>query len=1205
MKTRILRIILAGCLSLFAGALINTKAQKAELVVQTGHTAQVHSVAVSPDGLTIASGSSDRTVKLWEATTGRLLRTLSGHTGRIFAVAFSTDSQIVASGGQAGEIKLWNRSSGSEIAAFRSKLQVVACLAFSPDRRILASGGIGSTIQFWDIQTKHEIPGPLGFSPNPISIAFSPDAKVLASVHSDLAIRIWNTNNGKLIRGLPTLRAFGRSIAFSPDGRTIAVGDVQGNIKLVDAGTAKELWSFIENSSEMASLAFSPDGLKLAAGSKMGGITILDAKIGKKIRTFTNSDSVIDSISFYPDALSIVSASFWEIKIWNAQTGDLIGPLLENSSSVNSVAFSHQGKSFAFGSLTGGIKLFRESGGELTTILPYQTTSSSVGFSPEAGAMIDRTLSTLLFRPTGEMLASEGSGVLKLWDVKTARELRSIGNTLPRTFAFNPSGKSMASGNDNGVIKIWDVGNGHELESLPLLKREVRSISFSPDGGRLAVGDGEEIRIWDARTRRVVLQFSSKSTALNPVLFSPKHEVIAVVEDSGVSLRDLATKKIWQISISGTHVQTMAFSPNGEMLAVGTWDKDVRLFDITSGKEIHRFDGRHSSSITSIAFSGDGRILASGSNDGTAKLWNIAAKKEICGLVALGGNDWVVLTPEGRFDTNKDLDNVDGLHWVVSDDPLKPVPLEIFMRDYFEPQLLPRLLQCNAENNCNQEFKPVRDISQLNRVQPPVEIRNVSTPDTEGYVNVTVEVGRGEGQFVQGGKRITRTSDVHDLRLFRDGQLVATWPYDGAQRLLAQTAKDVKLDSNLSDDQKLLKEERDWQQATRVELDANGRKTLNARVRLAQGKDAAQTEFTAYAFNENRVKSQTAKWDWPAAEIAKLPKARAIKPRAYVVTIGVNASENANWRLRYAVNDALKIRDTLSGKLKELKQADGLSYRYDVVAFPLVSEYSPDGATLKSNDATKQKIQAVFDLLAGRKINDRLLAELQASVPQVGQLRKAEPDDLILISFSSHGYTDRSGNFFILPYDIGAASEITPDLLAHCISSEELSLWLRDVDAGDMVIVIDACHAAAVTGKGFKPGPMASRGLGQLAYDKGMRILTATQANDFALESGSLGQGLLSYALVENGLREGRADFKPKPDGRITMNEWLEYGAAQVPTLYDKIKRGDLKAVGKGARAVIIGARKKRESYQQRPLLFDFARKRGDPIISVKAAAKR
>jgi uncharacterized caspase-like protein len=312
--------------------------------------------------------------------------------------------------------------------------------------------------------------------------------------------------------------------------------------------------------------------------------------------------------------------------------------------------------------------------------------------------------------------------------------------------------------------------------------------------------------------------------------------------------------------------------------------------------------------------------------------------------------------------------------------------------------------------------------------------------------------------------------------------------------------------------------------------------------------------------------------------------------------VGVNASENPNWNLQYAANDAIKIRDALSDKLKLLKQADGLSERYEVVALPLVSDYNGNG-TLKNNDATKRKIQTVFDLLAGRTVNSELMSTLRASVPQVNQLKKAEPDDLVLISFSSHGYTDRDGNFFILPYDIGSSSKVTSDLLMHAISSDELSLWLRDVDAGDMVMIIDACHAAAAAGRDFKPGPMASRGLGQLAYYKRMSILTATQANDFALESESLGQGLLSYALVEDGIRGGRADFKPTPDGTITMKEWLEYGEFEVPVLYDKIKGRQLKAIGEGARAVIVSGEEK-ETYQQQPSLFDFARQR-DFVISI------
>ena len=101
----------------------------------------------------------------------------------------------------------------------------------------------------------------------------------------------------------------------------------------------------------------------------------------------------------------------------------------------------------------------------------------------------------------------------------------------------------------------------------------------------------------------------------------------------------------------------------------------------------------------------------------------------------------------------------------------------------------------------------------------------------------------------------------------------------------------------------------------------------------------------------------------------------------------------------------------------------------------------------------------------------------------------------------------------------------------------------------------------------------------------------------FALESGSIGQGLLSYALVEDGLRDGRADFKPTPDGNITMKEWLEYGEVEVPVLYDKIKSRDLKAIGQGAKAAIVTGQEQ-ETYQQRPSLFDFARQR-DFVISI------
>src|SRR6185295_8721372 len=151
-----------------------------------------------------------------------------------------------------------------------------------------------------------------------------------------------------------------------------------------------------------------------------------------------------------------------------------------------------------------------------------------------------------------------------------------------------------------------------------------------------------------------------------------------------------------------------------------------------------------------------------------------------------------------------------------------------------------------------------------------------------------------------------------------------------------------------------------------------------------------------------------------------------------------------------------------------------------------------------------------------------------------------------------------------VPYDTGQVTgqRITAEFMRRCVSSEELSLWLRDVDAGEMVMIADACHSAAtVDVEGFKPGPMGSRGLGQLAYDKGMRILTSTQADDVALESDLIKQGLLTYALTHDGIEAKQADFKPR-DKSITLAEWLEYGVSRVPALYKEISRGELQSSG-------------------------------------------
>jgi uncharacterized caspase-like protein len=221
-----------------------------------------------------------------------------------------------------------------------------------------------------------------------------------------------------------------------------------------------------------------------------------------------------------------------------------------------------------------------------------------------------------------------------------------------------------------------------------------------------------------------------------------------------------------------------------------------------------------------------------------------------------------------------------------------------------------------------------------------------------------------------------------------------------------------------------------------------------------------------------------------------------------------------------------------------------------------------------------------------------------------------------------------SNEFYLIPAEVGPGlrrgEKPDTNALSHCISSEELSLWLRRVDAGELVLVIDACHSAAsVSQSWFKPGPMGSRGLGQLAYDKRMRILAASQADDYAIENRQLRHGLLTYALVKEGLDGAKADFRPA-DGRITLGEWLAFGEARVPELHRSIRERlalggspDGARDAAGLRFVLIQRNENAEQTKaipateelleksslslrnafQRPALFDYSRGRIEPVL--------
>ena len=244
------------------------------LHILTDHTDEVMSVAFSLDGETLASGSWDGTIRLWNPNTGKLKRTLTDHKGGVGSVVFSSDEKTLASGSADQTILLWNTTTWQVERTLTGHTHVVDVLAFSLDGTMLASGSRDKTIRLWNPHTGKHI-RTLTTTSTVNSLAFSPDGKTLASGSWDNTVRLWNPNTGKLKRTLPNQGGWVNPVAFSPDGKTLAIGN--RGIALWDTETEEYKRPLISDIGDAVSVVFSRDGQTIASGSADNLVRLLES----------------------------------------------------------------------------------------------------------------------------------------------------------------------------------------------------------------------------------------------------------------------------------------------------------------------------------------------------------------------------------------------------------------------------------------------------------------------------------------------------------------------------------------------------------------------------------------------------------------------------------------------------------------------------------------------------------------------------------------------------------------------------------------------------------------------------------------------------------------------------------------------------------------------------------------------------------------
>ncbi|KFA81663.1 hypothetical protein S40288_09150 [Stachybotrys chartarum IBT 40288] len=418
-----------------------------------GHDSSVESVVFSPDGQRLASGSHDKTVKIWDTTSGNCIQTLSGHDGWVTSVVFSPDGQRLASGSYDNTVKIWDSTSGD--------------LVFSPDRQRLASCSCDKTVKIWDATSGDCIQTFSGHNDLVTSVVFSPDGQRLASGSYDNKVKIWDATSGDCIQILSGYDGTVTSVVFSPGGQRLASGLGYNIVKIWDATSGDYIQTLSGHNDLVTSVVFSPDGQRLVSGSYDNTVKIWDSTSGDCIQTFSGHNDPVTSVVFSPDGQRLASCSCDKtVKIWDSTSGDCIQISSGHNDPVTSVVFSPDGQRLASVSWDKTVKIWDATSGDY-----LQTFSGH-----------DDPVTSVVFSSNGQRLASGSCNkIIKIWDSTSGDCIQTLSghNDLVTSVVFSPNGQQLASGSCDKTVKIWDSTSGDCIQTFPL-DRIVYSLSFDP-----------------------------------------------------------------------------------------------------------------------------------------------------------------------------------------------------------------------------------------------------------------------------------------------------------------------------------------------------------------------------------------------------------------------------------------------------------------------------------------------------------------------------------------------------------------------------------------------------------------------------------------------------------------------------------------------------------------------------------------------------
>lgn len=543
----------------------------------------------------------------------------------------------------------------------------------------------------------------------------------------------------------------------------------------------------------------------------------------------------VNSVSFSPDGRSVLTGGDDQtLKLWDVSTGEEIRSFTGHASLVSSVIFSPDGRYALSGSWDQTLKLWDvETGKEIKTFIGHVNLVSSVSFSPDGRTVLSGSLDQ----------------TLKLWDVETGKEIRTFtGHSGPVTsVSFSSDGRTALSGSYDKTAILWHVETGEELRSFSGHRGYVNAVAFSRDGAYAASASSDKtLKLWDVKTGKEIRTYKGLSNRISSMSFSPDNRFILSGSSDGILMRwDVTTGKRAKLYTDRSGwISSVSVSPDGMYAVLG--GNILKLWDMKKGSETRTFKGQSTNS-KSVAFSTSDRYFLSGDANTAFKLWDISTGKELAMLVSFTNGEWIIVTPDGFFDSS-----LNGAQYLNLRIGSSVYSIDQFATRLYRPDLVHRALSGEELPGGEEEFIQIT----VNKAAPAVEI-----------VSPKSGVVLDGDSFVLSVKLTENDGGVGNINVYCNGSLIAN----------------EKKRSPIA-----------------------GEKNLNIKM-LTFGVPLISGENTISVVAFNKDGSMSSK----TASVTVTSKAVMSKPNLHAIIVGINRYGNEFISLKYAASDAASFAETL------------------------------------------------------------------------------------------------------------------------------------------------------------------------------------------------------------------------------------------------------------------------------------------------------